>query len=211
MAADDLIKFDRKRGVRVAGTDEVGRGCLAGPIVAAAVAFDYDKLSDADLSTLEALDDSKKLSSDRREGLIGEITRIASSVSVVSRSANYIDTFKLHRTNLHCLGMALTRVNRPGTTLLSDGYLPMGLDDPCEVVVKGDRSSAAIAAASIVAKVSRDRYMNRIALEFPEYGFEQHVGYATDVHRDAIMKFGPTPIHRLSFASTAYEQFQLVA
>jgi ribonuclease HII len=211
MAGTSLIEFDRARGARVAGTDEVGRGCLAGPIVAAAVAFDYDSMSGADLLTLEAMNDSKKLSADRREALFGEITRIAAAVAVVSRSATYIDQFGLHRTNLHCLGTALSCVNKPGTALVSDGYMPFGLADPCEVVVKGDATSAAIAAASIVAKVSRDRFMNRVALEYPDYAFDQHVGYATPVHREAIIEFGPTPIHRRSFASTAYEQFQLVA
>jgi ribonuclease HII len=211
MASSALLEFDRARGTRVAGADEAGRGCLAGPIVAAGVAFDYDTLSAEDLSTLAALNDSKKLSADRREGLFGEITRIASSVALISRSATYIDQMGLHRTNLHCLGSALARVNEPGTVLLSDGYMPFGLDDPCEAVVKGDATSAAIAAASIIAKVSRDRYMNQIAATYPEYAFEKHVGYATPVHRDAIIEFGPTPIHRRSFASTAYEQFQLVA
>jgi ribonuclease HII len=102
-------------------------------------------------------------------------------------------------------------VNTPGTVLLSDGYMPFGVEDPCEVVVKGDATSAAIAAASIIAKVSRDRFMNQIALEYPDYAFDKHVGYATPVHREAIIEFGPTPIHRRSFASTAYEQYQLVA
>jgi ribonuclease HII len=211
MASSALIEFDRARGARVAGADEVGRGCLAGPIVAAGVAFDYESLSDADLSTLSSLNDSKKLSSARREMLFGEITRIASSVALISRSATYIDQMGLHRTNLHCLGSALTRVNTPGTALLSDGYMPLGLDNSCEVVVKGDATSAAIAAASIIAKVSRDRFMNQVALEYPDYAFDKHVGYATPAHRDAIIEFGPTPIHRRSFASTAYEQFQLVA
>jgi ribonuclease HII len=211
MASTALIEFDRARGTRIAGADEAGRGCLAGPIVAAGVAFDYDSLSDADLSTLATLNDSKKLSAARREMLFGEITRIASSVALISRSATYIDQMGLHRTNLHCLGSALARVNTPGTVLLSDGYMPFGLEDPCEAVVKGDATSAAIAAASIIAKVSRDRYMNQIALSYPEYAFDKHVGYATPVHRDAIIEFGPTPIHRRSFASTAYEQFQLVA
>ena len=211
MASSALLEFDRTRGTRVAGADEAGRGCLAGPIVAAGVAFNYDTISDEDLSTLAALNDSKKLSADRREMLFGEITRIATSVALISRSATYIDQMGLHRTNLHCLGSALSRVNERGTVLLSDGYMPFGLEDPCEAVVKGDATSAAIAAASIIAKVSRDRYMNQIAAAYPEYAFEKHVGYATPVHRDAIIEFGPTPIHRRSFASTAYEQFQLVA
>lgn len=211
MAGSQLLDFDRARGARVAGTDEAGRGCLAGPIVAAGVAFDYSSLGDADLATLTDLNDSKKLSAGRRIELFDEILRIASSVALVSRSATYIDQFGLHRTNLHCLGTALERVNRPGTVLLSDGYMPFGLDDPCEAVVKGDATSTAIAAASIIAKVSRDRYMNAIAETYPAYGFEQHVGYATPVHRDAIIEHGPTRIHRRSFASPAYEQFKLVA
>lgn len=211
MAGSELLDFDRARGQRVAGADEAGRGCLAGPIVAGGVAFDYEHLSEADLSVLSALNDSKKLSSDRREELFGEIIRIAAAVAVVSRSAVYIDQYGLHRTNLHCLGTALSRVNAPETVLLSDGYMPFGLDDPCEAVVKGDATSAAVAAASIVAKVSRDRYMNDIARTYPEFGFERHVGYATQDHRAAIVEHGPTPIHRRSFASTAYEQFQLVA
>ncbi|MFT4049923.1 MAG: ribonuclease HII [Solirubrobacterales bacterium] len=211
MATASLIDFDRARGELVAGTDEVGRGCLAGPIVAAGVAFDYSDLSEADLSTLAALNDSKKLSADRRAELFGEITRLATSVAVISRSAIYIDQFGLHRTNLHCLGSALSRVDRGDAVLLSDGYMPFGLDRPCETVVKGDATSTAIAAASIVAKVSRDRYMHRIAVEYPEYSFEKHVGYATPIHRDAIIEHGPTPIHRRSFASAAYEQYKLVA
>jgi ribonuclease HII len=211
MASSLLLEFDRARGTRVAGTDEAGRGCLAGPIVAAGVAFDYDTISDEDLSILESLNDSKKLSAANRELLFGEITRLASSVALISRSASYIDQMGLHRTNLHCLGSALSRVNAPGTVLLSDGYMPFGLEEPCEAVVKGDATSAAIAAASIIAKVSRDRYMNQVAATYPDYAFEKHVGYATPVHRDAIIEFGPTPIHRQSFASTAYEQFQLVA
>ncbi|MBJ7458911.1 MAG: ribonuclease HII [Thermoleophilaceae bacterium] len=211
MASSALLEFDRARGTRVAGADEAGRGCLAGPIVAAGVAFDYERMSSEDLSTLAALNDSKKLSADRRELLFGEITRIASAVALISRSATYIDMMGLHRTNLHCLGSALSRVNAVDTALLSDGYMPFGLDDPCEAVVKGDATSAAIAAASIIAKVSRDRFMNQIAAQYPQYGFDQHVGYATPVHREAIVEFGPTAIHRRSFASTAYEQFQLVA
>lgn len=211
MGAFSLIEFDRERGTRVAGTDEAGRGCLAGPIVAAGVAFDYASMSDADLEHVASMNDSKKLSAARREELFGTITRVASSVAVIVRSATYIDQVGLHRTNLHCLGTSLARVQTPGTVLLSDGYMPFGLEEPCEAVVKGDATSAAIAAASIVAKVSRDRFMCQAALKYPEFGFDKHVGYATPTHRDAIIEFGPTPIHRRSFASTAYEQFQLVA
>lgn len=211
MATGSLIDFDRSRGSSVAGTDECGRGCLAGPIVAAAVRFDYDGLNADDLAALAALNDSKKLSSKRRGELFSDICQIASAVAVVSRSASYIDRFQLHKTNLHCLGTALSRVDRAGTVLLSDGYMPSGLGRPCEAVVKGDATSTAIAAASIVAKVSRDRFMHAVAARYPEYSFDRHVGYATPIHREAIAKYGPTPIHRMSFASDAYEQFQLVA
>jgi ribonuclease HII len=212
MAGKSLIEFDRLRGSRIAGADEAGRGCLAGPIVAAGVAFDYDGLSEADLTTLTALDDSKRLSADRRIELFSEITRIASAVALISRTAGYIDDHGLHRTNLHCLGSALDRVGGADHGVaLSDGYMPLGFEGSCEAVVKGDSTSAAIAAASIIAKVSRDRYMWALAEQHPEYSFEQHVGYATPVHRDAIVKFGPTAFHRRSFSSSAYEQFQLVA
>lgn len=206
-----LLDFDRSRGGRVAGTDEAGRGCLAGPIVAAGVLFDYERMSDNDLVLLQSLNDSKKLTAARREELFGEITRVADSVAVVVRSAAYIDQFGLHRTNLHCLGTALDRVASPDDVLLSDGYMPFGLEQPCEAVVKGDATSAAIAAASIIAKVSRDRFMHLAAERFPDFGFDQHVGYATAAHRDAIQQHGPTVLHRRSFASSAYEQFQLVA
>ncbi|MGB0890310.1 MAG: ribonuclease HII [Solirubrobacterales bacterium] len=157
------------------------------------------------------MNDSKKLSAVRREALFGDITRIATAVAVVVRSASYIDEYGLHRTNLHCLGTALDRVSGAGDVMLSDGYMPFGLEEPCEAVVKGDATSAAIAAASIVAKVSRDRFMKRASVRYPEFGFHQHVGYATSTHREAIQTHGPTPLHRRSFASTAYEQFQLVA
>lgn len=206
-----LLDFDRARGDRVAGTDEVGRGCLAGPIVAAGVLFDYSRMNESDLTVLASLNDSKKLSAPRREQLFGEITRAAESVAVIVRSAAYIDQYGLHRTNLHCLGTALDRVASPDDVLLSDGYMPFGLEQPCEVVVKGDATSAAIAAASIIAKVSRDRFMREASERFPEFGFDQHVGYATATHREAIQQHGPTILHRRSFASSAYEQFQLVA
>jgi ribonuclease HII len=211
MATSSLIKFDRDRGSSVAGADEAGRGCLAGPIVAAGVRFDYAAIDESDFAILALLNDSKKLSLGRRELLYGEVTRIASSVSLIVRSANYIDQFGLHRTNLHCLGTALDRVSEDKTVLLSDGYMPFGLQQPCEAVVKGDATSAAIAAASIIAKVSRDRFMKRAAAEFPDFGFDQHVGYATPTHREAIMQHGPTRLHRRSFASSAYEQIKLVA
>jgi ribonuclease HII len=211
MATTALFDFDRERGSSVAGADEAGRGCLAGPIVAAGVRLDYDRMSELDLELLDGVDDSKKLTSERREELFIEITRVASAVAVIVRSAPYIDANGLHRTNLHCLGTALARVARPESSLISDGYMPFGLQQPCEAIVKGDATSAAIAAASIVAKVSRDRFMRRVAGSYPSYGFDSHVGYSTPTHRDAIVEFGLTPLHRRSFASSAYQQTELAA
>lgn len=211
MPKSSLIDFDRSRGTIVAGADEAGRGCLAGPIVAAAVCIDYTSLDDSDLSVLSELDDSKKLSSTRRERLFAEITRVATNVAVVVRSAEYIDAFGLHRTNLHCLGTALHRSAPPNAVLLSDGYMPFGVERPCDAVVKGDSKSAAIAAASIVAKVVRDRFMCRAAQVHVGWGFEDHVGYATPAHHAAIIALGLTPLHRRSFSSVAYEQLSLTA
>lgn len=206
-----MIEFDLERGDSVAGSDEAGRGCLAGPIVAAGVRFDYRAIARSDIEVLRAMNDSKKLSAQRRESLFGEVLRIAGSVSVIVRSSTYIDSYGLHRTNLHCLGTALHRVAVADSALISDGYMPFGLDRECEAVVKGDARSAAVAAASIVAKVSRDRIMRRAGEAYPGWGFEQHVGYATASHQAAIRELGITPLHRRSFASAAYEQLPLVA
>lgn len=211
LASNPMISFDRDRGDAVAGTDEAGRGCLAGPIVAAGVRFDYAAMSPADLLELSSLNDSKKLSAVRREQLLGKIMRCAGSVAVVIRSAAYIDSVGLHRTNLHCLGIALQRVATDDCALISDGYMPFGVDRDCEAVVKGDARSTAVAAASIIAKVCRDRFMRRAGVEFAGWGFERHVGYATAAHQDAIRRLGLTPLHRRSFASAAYEQLPLVA
>lgn len=205
----ELVDFDLGHGSLVAGADEAGRGCLAGPIVAAGVRIDYDRLTADDRSVLAELDDSKKLTPDRREEMFNEITRLASAAAVIVRSSSYIDDFGLHRTNLHCLGTALARVSRPGVVMFSDGYVPMGLREPCEALIRGDGTSATVAAASIVAKVSRDRFMHRIAPQYGDWGFEEHVGYSTPSHREAISRLGLTPFHRRSFASVAYEQLEL--
>lgn len=210
MTGESLIDFDLRRGPIVAGADEAGRGCLAGPIVAAGVCFDYRSMGRHELVALGELNDSKQLAAERREELFEQITWMALSVAVIVRSAAYIDAFGLHKTNLHCLGTALARVSPgPECVLLSDGYEPFGLTQPCEAIVKGDGRSAAIAAASIVAKVSRDRFMRRAAMTHDGWGFERHVGYATAAHREAIRRHGLSPLHRRSFASSAYEQLAL--
>lgn len=205
-----LFAFDRDLGVRwVAGADEAGRGCLAGPLVAAAVLFDYERLSRADLRALSALNDSKQQTARVRDELYPVILRVATRVAVVSRCAPGIDRRGLHVTNLAALRDALARVARDGCVCLSDGFPVADLGHPQQAVVGGDGRSAAIAAASVVAKVTRDRYMTRADRLHPGWEFASHVGYATREHREAIERLGVTPLHRMSFQSAAYQQLTL--
>jgi ribonuclease HII len=206
-----LFIHDRKLGHRyVAGADEAGRGCLAGPLVAAAVLFDLETLTPRDVRALGKLNDSKQHTEQGREELYPIVMRVATKVSVVSRCPRGIDSHGLHRTNLDALRDALCRVARPGVFCLSDGF-PLGKEFPypLRAVVDGDTKSAAIAAASIVAKVTRDRYMRRADELHPGWDFAAHVGYSTPEHRDAIQRLGVSPLHRLSFQSMAYQQLAL--
>lgn len=207
-AATALFAHDRRLGAgRIAGVDEVGRGCLAGPLVAAAVTLDLDAMTRTERRMLSALDDSKRLRPDVREQMARAVWAVAVQVAVVSADAATIDRDGLHATNLRLLGDALAMLDpRPGICLV-DGF---GLGDaagPHRAVLHGDRTSAAIAAASVVAKVARDRAMADAAQRYPDYGFEEHRGYATARHRAAIARFGPTPLHRRSFASAAYDAY----
>jgi ribonuclease HII len=206
-----LFAFDRGLQSRyVAGADEAGRGCLAGPLVAAAVLIDYERLSHSDRRALAGLHDSKQMTEERRLEMFPSVLRAAARVSVVVRSAAGIDRRGLHVTNIEALSIALERL-APGddAICLVDGFaLPR-----CAVahrrVIKGDATSAAIAAASVIAKVTRDRYMGEAALEHPGWGFEEHVGYSTPEHRAAIDRQGISPLHRRSFQSVAYTQLEI--
>ena len=193
----------------VAGADEAGRGCLAGPLVAAAVCFDYAAMDDADFAALDGLDDSKRVSKARRAALYDEILRRARQVVIVCRSPGTIDRDGLHRCNLAALARAVEGIApAPGVTLV-DGFPLPGCRRAHRAVVGGDGRSAAIAAASVVAKVTRDRLMRRLHLSHPQYGFDRHVGYATVAHHEAIAAHGVCELHRLSFASVAYRQLGL--
>ena len=208
--ARKLFAFDRSLGARfVAGADEAGRGCLAGPLVAAAVLFDYERLRPADIRALAVLNDSKQQTEERREELYPVILRLAADVAVVSRCAPGIDRRGLHKTNLAALRDALRRVGRPGCVCLSDGFPVADVGHEQRAVVGGDATSAAIAAASVIAKVTRDRYMRRADTLHPGWEFAGHVGYATPEHRAAIERLGVSPLHRLSFQSIAYQQLSL--
>jgi ribonuclease HII len=205
-----LFAFDRGLGFRfVAGSDEAGRGCLAGPLVAAAVLFDYERLGLGDLRALSALNDSKQHSAEMREELYPRVLRIACKVAVTSRCVRGIDERGLHKTNLAALSDTLRRVAAPGCLCLSDGFPvpPTGFEQ--RAVVGGDATSAAIAAASVIAKVTRDRFMVRMEQRYPGWEFAAHVGYSTPEHRAAIEKLGVSPLHRLSFQSMAYQQLAL--
>jgi|HigsolmetaAR201D_1030396.scaffolds.fasta_scaffold01832_4 ribonuclease HII len=206
-----LIQHDRGLGVRfVAGADEAGRGCLAGPLVAAAVLFDLQRLGPREVRALAKLDDSKQRDEKVREELYPVIMRTAVRVAVVSRSARGIDSRGLHRTNLSALREALLKVACDGCICLIDGFSVGDLGGhESRAIVDGDATSAAIAAASIVAKVSRDRFMRRADERHPGWDFAEHVGYSTPAHREAIQRLGVSPLHRLSFQSTAYQQLTL--
>lgn len=191
----------------IAGADEAGRGALAGPLVAAAVLFDYEQLAPQAERALADLDDSKLHSAPARQELFPAIIRAARRVAVVTRSVAAIDGEGLHVSNLAALSDALSQAceGLPGTALcLVDGFRLPALQLPQLPVRGGDRSSAAIAAASILAKVTRDRCMERAAGLYPQWGFAEHVGYSTPEHRQAIRRHGVSPLHRLSFRSAAY-------
>ncbi|HEY6145359.1 MAG TPA: ribonuclease HII [Solirubrobacterales bacterium] len=206
-----LFAFDRGLQSRyVAGTDEAGRGCLAGPLVAAAVLIDYERLSHSDRRALSGLHDSKQMTEERRLEMYPCVLRAAERVSVVVRSAAGIDRRGLHVTNIEALSLALERL-APGedTICLVDGFRLPRCAVPHRPVVKGDATSGAIAAASVIAKVTRDRYMREVAALHPGWGFEEHVGYSTPEHRQAIEEIGISPLHRRSFQSVAYSQLEL--
>lgn len=203
-----LFQHDRRLGVRwVAGADEAGRGCLAGPLVAAAVLFDLHALGAREVRALGELNDSKQHSAAARELLYPIVMRTAVRSCVVSRCCRGIDERGLHRTNLHALRDALRAVTRDHTgdvLCLVDGFRVPAFEHEHRAVVDGDATSAAIAAASILAKVSRDRFMHRADVRHPGWQFATHVGYSTPEHREAIERHGVSPLHRMSFASVAY-------
>jgi ribonuclease HII len=177
--------------------------------VAAAVLFDLERIGPGEVRTLGMLNDSKQQTSEVRAELYPVILRLAAKVAVITRCAPGIDARGLHVTNLAALRDALARVACPGAICLSDGFPVKALGFEQRAVIGGDATSAAIAAASVIAKVSRDRYMHRAAAAHPGWGFDEHVGYSTPEHRAAIEQIGISPLHRRSFQSVAYSQLSL--
>ncbi|MFO7839970.1 MAG: ribonuclease HII [Desulfosalsimonadaceae bacterium] len=182
-----------KRGFqRIAGVDEVGRGPLAGPVVAAAAVLPRD-LPEAGIA------DSKQLSEKKRERLYEFVYRHALSVGVGIVDPPEIDRINILQAACAAMAMAVSNLAPAPDFVLVDGNRLPPLDMPAEAVPGGDRLSLSVAAASIVAKVTRDRMMGVYARDYPEYGFTSNKGYPTRTHRDALAAHGATPIHRLSF------------
>lgn len=174
--------------------------------------FDYESLTPLQIRRLAALNDSKQHSGEAREELYPLVLESAMRVSVVSRCVGGIDSRGLHKTNLAALRDAAQRVTDgvdDDVICLTDGFAVQGLDRPQRAIVNGDATSAAIAAASIIAKVTRDRYMHHADELHPGWSFAEHVGYSTPVHREAIVRIGVSPLHRMSFQSLAYQQLAL--
>lgn len=182
----------RRRGfAHVAGADEAGRGALAGPVVAAAVVLDSRK-------HIAGLRDSKLLTAMQRERLYAEITGTA-RWAVASAPPDDVDRLNVHRASLDALRRAILALEPQPAFALVDGFRVPGLDLPQRAVIGGDRRCAAIAAASIVAKVIRDREMVGLHAVDPRYGFDRHKGYATRAHVEAVARFGYSDVHRRSF------------
>jgi ribonuclease HII len=200
-----LLRFDRKLGARfVAGTDEAGRGSLAGPLVVAGVLLDYGCLRDHKVRPLGLLNDSKQCPPERREELFHAVMGCAERVVVRVIPHGEIDRNGLHRSNLAAMREILRVLSPPAEACLVDGFR-LGPTAPAHrAVVDGDEKSAAIAAASIVAKVVRDRTMRRLDALFPQYGFSSHVGYITPGHSAVVRERGPSEIHRRSFQALCY-------
>lgn len=198
----DLSGFDSsfraEYGV-VCGIDEAGRGPLAGDVFAAAVVFDEG-------TVIEGINDSKKLTEKRREALFDEICAKARAYCIASASVDEIERLNILRADFLAMQRAYKGLGIKAGIVLVDGNQLPELDTQMKYVIKGDARSASIAAASILAKVSRDRYMKQMAEKYPQYGFDKHKGYGTKAHYAAVDEFGLCEIHRRSFFKKYFEK-----
>ena len=174
------------------GVDEAGRGPLAGPVCAAAVRLPRGLV-------IEGLNDSKKLTEKKREALYDVICEKAESFGIAFASVEEIEELNILGATMLAMNRAIAQIAPAPEMALIDGNRSSGIEVPARCVVKGDATCADIAAASILAKVTRDRLMLKLAEEYPHYGFEQHKGYGTAAHYAALREFGPSPVHRPSF------------
>ena len=193
---DNMLKIEHelnKKGYElVGGVDEAGRGPLCGPVVAAAVILPKD-------AHIEGVNDSKKLTEKRREKLYDDIMQNAISVGVGVSDVDIIEEVNILNATKKAMLQAISNLKVNPEYVLVDGNQKIDTDIPLETVVKGDSKSESIAAASIIAKVTRDRLLIEYDKKYPEYGFAKHKGYGTKAHIEAIKKYGLTPIHRPSF------------
>ncbi len=180
----------------MAGVDEAGRGPLAGPVVAAAVILD-------DLHPIAGLNDSKKLTAKRREKLFDEIKAKALCFSIAEASVQEIDAINILQATLLAMKRAVEGLRLKPVKVLVDGNRLPAIDIRAEAIVQGDALVLAISAASILAKVHRDRLCEQMHAQYPQYGFDQHKGYGTAVHLAALQAHGPADCHRLTFAPVA--------
>jgi len=176
----------------ICGIDEAGRGPLAGPVFAAAVILPFG-------IDIDGLDDSKKLTEKKRNELYNEITSKAISYSITSASHTEIDESNILEATYTAMNRAIQALSVEPDISLIDGNRSSGITYKNKCIVGGDGKSASIAAASILAKVSRDKYMTEIALKYPQYIFEKHKGYGTKLHYEKLREHGPSKIHRISF------------
>ncbi len=191
-----LVSFDREHSrdgrLLLAGVDEAGRGAWAGPVVAAAVVLPAD-------ADIRGLNDSKKLTASRRESLFHKVLASASSWGACAVSAQRIDQINILQASLEAMARSLAKILPAPDLVLVDGNQAPNCPWPCTTIVKGDGKSASIAAASILAKVLRDKIMGAYDGRFPGYGFAGNKGYGVDEHRQALHDLGPSPIHRMSY------------
>ena len=192
----DMLEYEKKywdKGYNlVAGIDEAGRGPLAGAVFAAAVVFEKGVI-------IEGINDSKKLSEKKREELFDVIKEKALYWSIVSVDEKTIDEINILEASIKAFADSLNALPVMPDVALIDGNRAKNIPTEFETIVKGDSHSQSIAAASILAKVARDRYIMELDKEYPEYGFAKHKGYPTKDHLEAVAKYGPSPIHRLTF------------
>ena len=185
----------------VAGADEAGRGACAGPLVIASVILPPPSLQLPE--QLHGIADSKLLTPRKRDFLFDQINQFARAVTVVCVSVEEIDADGVHAANIAGMRRALLALNPAPQYVLTDGFAIAGVGIPGLAVWKGDQVSAAIAAASIIAKVTRDRLMVSLDSQFPQYGFAKHKGYITRAHESALKTYRPSPVHRKSFSNIA--------
>ena len=177
----------------VCGVDEAGRGPLAGPVCAAAVILPED-------TVIEGLDDSKKLSEKKRERLYDEITEKAVAYCVAYGTLEEIESVNILEATFIAMNRAIDGLKvKPDFAIIDGNRVPKGIKIPCATLIKGDSKSMSVAAASILAKVTRDRLMLTYDEKYPQYNFKKHKGYGTKEHTELLKQYGPSPIHRLSF------------